>query len=41
MPVAARQTPKVCDLHVDTMLEIHGGADLAAGNPRGTWISRA
>jgi membrane dipeptidase len=35
MPVAARQTPKVCDLHVDTMLEIHGGADLAAGNPEG------
>jgi len=25
----------VCDLHVDTVLEIQGGADLHAGNPQG------
>jgi len=27
--------PFVCDLHCDTVLEIQGGADLAAGNPDG------
>ncbi len=27
--------PSVCDLHCDTVLEIQGGADLAAGNPDG------
>jgi membrane dipeptidase len=35
MPDAVPPSPLVCDLHVDTLLEIQAGADLAAGNPDG------